>query len=157
MSQFDSSGRVGGVLTKSGLLVREPVVLVNLVSALLLEVCVLLRQFGVPLTDGQVDAINAVAGLLLLTAAALFGRKLTTPLADPRDKLGQSLTPETPVAPPAFEVPGTGNVGAAKSPPLDAPLLPPIEEDVARQLSANPPSTPKGEGDNPIGGLRRKP
>lgn len=157
MSEFDSSGRVGGVLTKSGLLVREPVVLVNLASALLLEVCILLRQFGVPLTDGQVDAINAVAGLLLLIAAALFGRKLTTPLADPRDKIGQSLTPETPVGPPSFEVPDASSAGAAKPPPLDAPRLPPIEEEVARQLRANPPSTPKGEGDNPIGGLRRKP
>lgn len=154
MSRFDSAGRVGGVLTKSGMLVREPIVLVNLIGALLLEVCILLRQFGVPLTDGQVDAINAVAGLLLLIAAALFGRKLTTPLADPRDKLGKPLTPDVPTDALASGVTDVAKKAGAL--PADVPPLPPIEEDVAKHLPNMPTATPKGDDDGPIGGLRRK-
>jgi hypothetical protein len=158
MPEIDKTGRTAGVLTKSGLLVREPIVLANLTGALLLEVCILLRQFGVPLTDGQVDAINAVAGLLLLIAAAVFGRKLTTPLADPRDNLGQALTPELPDLTPA---PGVPEVAAAEDVskaqmPLDAPHLPPRDGDVAKHLPSPRSGIPKRDGDDPIGGLRRK-
>lgn len=153
MSLSAKSGRdPSGVLSKTGLVVREPIVIVNLVSALLLEVCILLRQFGVPLTDGQVDAINAVAGLLLLIAAAVLGRTLTTPLADPRDKLGQPLTPDLPVD--ELGATGTRTVSDAGA-PLDAPSLP-IEDDVAKQLPTNPTTPSDGDGEDPIGGLRRK-
>lgn len=162
MSRLDGPDRIAGAVTKSSLLVREPVILANLVSALLLEVCILLRQFGVPLTDGQVDAINAVAGLLLLIAAALFGRTLTTPLADPRNNLGQPLTPDQPVHAPADEV-ASGAAGAAAgaandgaAPPLDAPPLPTDEAEIAQQLPTTPPGTRKGDGEGSIGGHHRK-
>lgn len=152
MSLSAKSGRdVSGVLSKAGLVMREPIVMVNLVSALLLEVCILLRQFGVPLTDGQVDAINAVAGLLLLIAAAVLGRTLTTPLADPRDKLGQPLTPDVPVDELGAAASRTFSVAGAT---LDARPLP-IEDDVAKQLPTTPPTPSDGGGDDPIGGRRR--
>jgi LPXTG-motif cell wall-anchored protein len=82
---------------------REPVVLTNLVAALILALCSLLQQFGVPLTDGQQQAISSVAGLLLLLAAALFSRRLATPLAAPRDEHGRPLVsrPEGRQVPPA--------------------------------------------------------
>jgi hypothetical protein len=141
MSRLTDPTQVTGQLSKVGTIVREPIVGVNLLSALVLETIILLRQFGVPLSDGQVDAINAVALLLLLIAATLLGRRLTTPLADPRDKAGLPLTPDFPT---------TG----AHQTPLDAPALPPFEEDVAEELAKRPTATPKGDGDDPIEGLR---
>lgn len=121
---------------------REPIVAVNLISALVLEVVILLRQFGVPLTDGQVDAINAVAGLVLLIAATLFGRKLTTPLADPRDELGLPLTPEPPAGSAASEI--VDNVRAPESPvdtQIGTPPLPPTADN-AREALPTPPVSP---------------
>lgn len=71
---------------------REPIVVGNLLAALAVEVCLLLREFGVPLTPGQQNGITAVVGLLILLAAALWARRRTTPLSDPRDALGRPLT-----------------------------------------------------------------
>lgn len=75
---------------------REPVVASNLLGALVLAVCGLLQQFGVPLTDGQQHSITTVAGLLILLASAVIARRYTTVLSDPRNHHGQLLTPEAP-------------------------------------------------------------
>lgn len=147
MSRFDTADRFAASLSKTGKLVREPILLINLLGALLLEVCILLRQFGVPLNDGQVDAINAVAGLLLLIAAALFGRKLTTPLADPRDRTGQPLTPDDP---------DVGEISDQPTAGPDAPALPPTGTDVAADLPTSQPVSAR-EADNPFGGHQQKP
>jgi hypothetical protein len=74
---------------------RQPVLTANTVGALVLEVCVLLRTFGVPLSDAQQNSITAVAGLIILIGAAIIARRFTTPLADPRDNQGRPLTPST--------------------------------------------------------------
>lgn len=81
-----------------GRIAREPVVATNVLAALILEICVLLRQFGVPLTDGQQAAINSVAGLLILIGAALIARRFTTSLVAPKDHLGRALTPDDPAS-----------------------------------------------------------
>ena len=162
MPGIDRAGRdAAGVMAKTGMAVREPIVIVNLVSALLLEVCILLRQFGVPLTDGQVDAINAVAGLLLLVAAALFGRKLTTPVADPRDKLGQPLTPDLPTGLPTHDLANTGKTPelpatTSTAAPLDAPPLPDVTDEVGKAVPASPPGTPQGNGGTSKEGRRTR-
>ena len=95
MSQPDSTPP-NHLRSTSGALGREPVLTANLIAALVLEVCVLLRAFGVPLTDGQQNAINSVAGIVLVIGAAVIARRFTTPLSAPRDDLGRSLTPQVP-------------------------------------------------------------
>lgn len=79
---------------------RRPVITTNVLAALVLEVCNLLRQFGLPLTEGQQAAISEVATVLLLIGAGLFAQRLTTPLTDPRDNRGRPLTPDLPPATP---------------------------------------------------------
>jgi hypothetical protein len=94
---------------------HRPVLLSNLFAALVLEVCVLLRSFGVPLTDAQADSINGVVGLVLMIGAGLYAEKRTTSLADPRNNLGQPLLPlRTPRMPPA--PPSSANPIGGQSP-----------------------------------------
>lgn len=73
---------------------REPIVVTNLLGALVLEVCTLLRTFGVPLSEGQQQSITVVVGLLILLGAALIARRQTTSLVDPRDDSGRRLLPQ---------------------------------------------------------------
>lgn len=73
------------------LISREPVLTANLLAALVLEVCSLLRAFGIPLTDAQQNAINGVTAVLVTIGAALIARRFTTSLVDPRDNAGQSF------------------------------------------------------------------
>ncbi len=77
--------------TRTGLFAREPVVTANLLAALVLELCVLLRAFGLPITDDQQNAINGLAGILVTIGAAIIARRFTTPLAAPRNNLGEPL------------------------------------------------------------------
>lgn len=73
------------------LLAREPVVITNVIAALAIAVCSLLREFGLPVTDGQQTAIVGVVGAVGVVIAALVARHYTTPLTDPRDQLGRPL------------------------------------------------------------------
>lgn len=82
--------------TRPGLLSREPVVVTNVLGALVVEACLLLRAFGVPLTDDQQSAIVRTAALVMFIGAALLARRFTTTLADPRDNAGRLLTPNDP-------------------------------------------------------------
>jgi len=47
--------------------------------------------FGLPLSDEQQKALIALAGVLAPVAAALWGRRVVTPVADPRDDEGNQL------------------------------------------------------------------
>lgn len=89
---LDPVGSSGG---GAGVFTREPILTANVVVALILEVCVLLRAFGVPLTDAQQNAIIGVAAAVFAIGAGLIARRYTTPLADPRNDSGENL-----VAPP---------------------------------------------------------
>jgi len=91
---------------------REPIVMTNLLGALALEVCTLLRTFGVPLSEGQQQSITVVVGLLILLGAALLARLQTTSLADPRDDSGRRLVPRRPTL--GGPVTGSGD----ESPPI---------------------------------------
>lgn len=93
---------------------REPVVTSGLIGVLVLDLCVLLRQFGVPLTPDQHNAITAVVGTLVVLGGALLARRHTTPVVDPHDRHGRPLVADAPPPPPA----GGGPLAAGPDYPI---------------------------------------
>lgn len=80
----------------AGPLASEPVVLTNAVTALVIAVLLLLREFGVPLTEGQHLAIVGLVGALFLAVGTYLAWRRVTPLVDPKDNQGNALVPEKP-------------------------------------------------------------
>lgn len=60
---------------------KEPALSATSVAALVGAALVLLREFGVPLTEGQHTAIMAFAAVLLPIIAGLWTRSRVTPVA----------------------------------------------------------------------------
>ena len=90
MSRLDGAVP-GDAPSSTSTLRREPIVVGNLVGVLILNLCGLLQEFGVPLSEGQQEAITRVVGTLLLLGTALLARRFVTPLARPRDSQGRPL------------------------------------------------------------------
>lgn len=83
---------------RAGPLSSEPVVITNVVTGLVVAVLLLLREFGIPLTEGQHLAIVGLVGALLLAIGTYLAWRRVTPLVDPKDNQGNALVPQNPTS-----------------------------------------------------------
>jgi hypothetical protein len=58
---------------------REPLLTIGTITSVLAAALALIVAFGVPLTDGQVQALLGLAAALAPVAVALFARSRVTP------------------------------------------------------------------------------
>lgn len=72
------------------LLTQEPAMLIGVLVALL----TLLIQFGVPITDGQQDALVAFAQAVLVVAGAVWIRSRVTPALNPESEKQGDYPPQ---------------------------------------------------------------
>ncbi len=83
---------------RAGPLSSEPVVSTNTATGLVVAVLLLLREFGVPLTEGQHLAIVGLVGALILAVGTYLAWRRVTPLVDPKDNQGRALVPQNPTS-----------------------------------------------------------
>lgn len=73
---------------------REPVVLINSITACIEAIILLCVAFGLNWTPEQIAALMTVVVALGTVAKTILVRSRVTPLSDPRDNNGNLLTPE---------------------------------------------------------------
>ena len=75
------------------LIQREPVVVINTITAIIETGIALAVAFGLALSPAQVGAIMAFVVAVATLVRALLVRPRVTPLADPKDDQGNPLQP----------------------------------------------------------------
>lgn len=75
---------------------REPVISTSLVTSCMTASFAVLISFGLPISQDRQSALLGLAAVVAPVIAALFTRGLVTPVSDPRDADGNTLTPDVP-------------------------------------------------------------
>jgi Na+/proline symporter len=75
---------------------REPLLTIGTITSVLAAVLALVVAFGVPLTDGQVQALLGLAAALAPVIVALLARSRVTPVAGGRRRAPRKRTEREP-------------------------------------------------------------
>ncbi|MBT0771827.1 hypothetical protein KIH74_22995 [Kineosporia sp. J2-2] len=79
---------------------REPLITRAGLTSAVTAVIALLTAYGLDITDDQQAAILGIIAVAAPLIVAVTSRMLVTPIADPRDELGDRLIPEPTISDP---------------------------------------------------------